>query len=175
MVRGKLRKRRQLEDPDTQGDSKRTYVKLKPHLLKKAIAGTGGIMARIARNAGCVYNTALEAFKNSDKKWEECRLELEMEKQRIGDAAEHTMHYLVSQRIDFPTARKASEFILSRQYKERGFGDESTLRIKSDNPLIEIQQNNIDISKLDLPLPIKVLILEAIEKFQENTPKLIEG
>jgi len=85
------------------------------------------------------------------------------------------MHYLVNQRLDFGVARKASEFILSRQYKERGYGEESTLKIKSDNPLVQINQNNIDISVLNLPLNIKVAILEAIEKHQQETVKLIEG
>jgi len=171
----KTRRTRRRKPTNGNGEDKRSYVKLTPRLLLKAIPGTGGVMGRIAKNAGCGYNTAVKAFESNEAKWDECRAEFAVEKQSIGDAAEHTMQYLVNQRIDFATARKAAEFILSRKFKDRGYGDVSTLKIESDNPLIQMNQNNVNIADLPLPLKIKVAILEAIEKYQKENLKLIES
>ena len=154
---------------------KRSYVKITPKKLKEAIKETGGVKQRIAKNAGCSYNTCIDALKNPHKKWDECRLELALEKQRIGDTAERTMHYLLTQRIDFGVAYRSSKFILSRQFKDRGFGDESILKIKSDSPLVQINNTHIDITVLKLPVKTKLEILNAIEVYNADQAKLIEG
>ena len=153
----------------------RSYVKITPKKLMEAIKDTGGIKQRIAKNAGCSYNTCIDALKNPHKKWDECRLELALEKQRIGDTAERTMHYLITQRLDFGVAYRSSKFMLSRQFKDRGYADESTLNIKSDSPLVQINNTHIDISMLKLPVNIKVQILNAIEVYNDEQTKLIEG
>ena len=129
MAKRKSLKRKVRQKKGVARVDKRSYVKITPKKLKDAIKETGGVKQRIAKNAGCSYNTCMDALKNPHKKWDECRLELALEKQRIGDTAERTMHFLVTQRIDYGVAYRSSKFILSRQFKDRGFGDQSTLNI----------------------------------------------
>ncbi len=163
------RKRKTKEQTKTR---KRSPYKITAIRLMKAIKESGGIKRKIAERLGCTYNTLLITLKREGANWDECRIALRLESERIGDLAEETIHDTMKQRLEMSTASRTAQWYLDRRHTDRGYGKKDQLTLEGgENPLQLQHQTIIPIDELDLPLKTKKEILIAMEKLETKKAK----
>ena len=132
----------------------------------KAIPGTCGIKIRIAETLDCSYNT-LNRYLNKEG-WDDVRQVYKDECEKIKDLAEETVHHCIEQRgghKELAVASKNARWLLGRRAKERGYGEETTVKHEGGEEPIKVEQSQkISIEDLDLPIETRKLILEAMKK-----------
>jgi len=138
----------------------------------RAIEGTGGIRKRIAERLRCHPSRIYNLLVKPD--WDDMRLALVDEEERISDLAEELIEYAIMDRTDVPTAVRASMWHLSRRRREK-YGDESKMVIEGGKNPIKTQSTTIAITvdTLDLPVEVRATILEAMEKKEREEENLL--
>ena len=91
-----------------------------------AIEGSAGILLTVAKRLQCTWDTA-QRWVN---KWEETKTALKNETEKVLDMAEGQV-YKAIQANDLQTAK----WVLSRKGKERGWGEDNSLKLVNDDPL----------------------------------------
>ena len=91
-----------------------------------AIEGSAGILLTISKRLQCTWDTA-QRWVN---KWEETKTALKNENEKVLDMAEGQV-YKAIQANDLQTAK----WVLSRKGKERGWGEDNSLKLVNDDPL----------------------------------------
>lgn len=135
----------------------------------KAIEGSGGVIALIARKLSMKYMATWTMIQNAP---EDIHKVIEREKEYVGDVAEVTVREMMEQRIDFGTAsRTALSILKSKRYADRGFEQEKQLTLQGGKKPIEINSNNlVSIDKLKgLPIEMRKSLLSEIEETEEET------
>lgn len=126
--------------------------------LKKAIRGSGGIKARVARRLEVTSVAITRALARPG--WEELAERFQMESERIVDESEKTIMDLVKQRDDLPTALGAAKLVLQSKGVVRGWRKESLTMVEG---AISVGHNVVNVDKLALPIEVRRRMLEAIE------------
>jgi len=126
-----------------------------------AIAHSFGVKSRIAEALGITTGSVNRLLKKDG--WEDVAVIYEEERDRVGDMAECTVFDIMLQRMDSSAALKAATWYLSKIHKKRGYDDKNVTIIEGGKNPIQVE-NKTDLETLDLPLEVRVAILEAIEK-----------
>lgn len=92
----------------------------------EAIEGSAGILLTVSKRLQCTWDTA-ERWVN---KWEETKTALKNENEKVLDMAEGQVLKAV-QGGDLQTAK----WVLARKGKERGWGEDNSLKLVNDDPL----------------------------------------
>ena len=92
----------------------------------EAIEGSAGILLTVSKRLQCTWDTA-ERWVN---KWEETKTALKNENEKVLDMAEGQVLKAV-QSGDLQTAK----WVLARKGKERGWGEDNSLKLVNDDPL----------------------------------------
>lgn len=92
----------------------------------EAIEGSAGILLTVAKRLQCTWDTA-QRWVN---KWEETKTALKNENEKVLDMAEGQV-YKAIQANDLQTAK----WVLARKGKERGWGEDNSLKLVNDDPL----------------------------------------
>lgn len=91
-----------------------------------AIEGSAGILLTVSKRLQCTWDTA-QRWVN---KWEETKTALKNEGEKVLDMAEGQVLKAV-QAGDLQTAK----WVLARKGKERGWGEDNSLKLVNDDPL----------------------------------------
>lgn len=147
----------------------RQYVALTPMQVIKALPGTRGIIARLARNLGCSYGAARNAVQghsHQGKAWEQVRKAYDDECEQFGDDAEDAIQDALTQRLDISTAARTGLAVAKMKLRHRGYVERTEVTHEGGvNPIrMETKHTLVDIEKLGLPLEVRKQILEAMEK-----------
>lgn len=138
----------------------------------KALPGTGGIKKDIAERLGVGWGALHEALKR--KGWDDMRKAYQEECETLVDIAEQTIRYTIEQRLDIGQARQASQWYLERKAPERGYKNESKLKVEGGDHPIQIEPV-FSIDSLNLSIDLRRQILEAIEKKEIEQLELKEN
>ena len=138
----------------------------RPHVTKgafvKAARGSCGNRGWIAKRLGVAPTSIYRLLERED--WEDMRKVVAEEEDEMIDLSQSALRDAIEQRLDMGTASRTAQWYLQRKAKHLGFGEESkVVHEGGDNPL-QVQTNTIPIEALGLPIEIRRLILEAIEK-----------
>lgn len=137
-------------------------LKISEKVLRKAIRGSMGVKALVAKSLGVSWN----AVDNAIKRYPACRKLLKAEQEAVGDLAEKAIIDSLTQRVDLATASRTAQWLLSRaRYKDRGFEDlAKKLQVEGGKNPLKIQQMSLNIDALGLPIEVRRQILSAIER-----------
>lgn len=125
--------------------------------LEKAIHGSFGVVTRIAKKLDVTPHTVYQHLK---KKGNEDLLELfKHEAEGFVDRAEQTVMDSMENGLDTRTAFNAARFVLDRKGKERGW----TKPDPAAKQPINVTANFVDLSKVALPLDMRMSLLAKIE------------
>lgn len=92
----------------------------------EAIEGSAGILLTVSKRLQCTWDTAQRWI----NKWEETKTALKNEGEKVLDMAEGQV-YKAIQANDLQTAK----WVLARKGKERGWGEDNSLKLVNDDPL----------------------------------------
>lgn len=135
--------------------------------LKKAIAGSGGILNRIAKRLSVTRGRVCKML----DKWPDAQVAMEQERETVLDLAEGTIHEMMMQRIDFREAAANARWYAEKRGEKRGYAPRKTVTIEGgDKPLRVQNETLLPLDKLDLPIEVKRQILDAMEAY-ENLQK----
>ena len=131
----------------------------------KAIKGSFGNINVIATRMNRPYSTVYVWIKQGPDYIQEMMRE---ERERLVDIAEQTNVEMMLQRIHFPTAIRASHFVLTRhpQAEQRGYKEKSEVTIQGGKNPIQFQNEHIlSIEKLKtIPIDVRKKMLYEIEE-----------
>ena len=154
--------------------ARRIQYKASPERMIKAIDGSGGLKRVIAERLGCSYSTVDDALRKEGEEWDDVRLALKIERERIGDIAEETVAETMVQRLDLSVASTTARWYLDRKHRDRGYGKEEKITLEGGkNPLRIENQTLVPIGELELPLETKKEILKAMEKWERKKRELL--
>ncbi len=124
-----------------------------------AIEGSGGILIRIAERLNVPYTALTYVLRKED--WADVKCKLFEEQERLADVAENR----IWREIEFgdpEVATKNARWVLSRyRFRARGYGEQDQKITVGGGDPIQVQQTNLTIDALDLPLEVKKMILDA--------------
>lgn len=145
--------------------------RLTPHLLLRAIPGTGGLKSKIAEKIGCERNTVHHALREkTGRAWDRVRQAYDDECQRIGDVAELTLQEVIQQRLDLAQASQNARWYLSKKHKDRGYEEEGKMTVQGGKTPVKITvTKELEVDKL--PLELRRKILAEMEKAAEAEEK----
>ena len=113
----------------------------------KAIRDSFGNVSVIAHKLDRPYSTVSNYIRKAGDDIQEA---MRVEKERMVDIAEQTNVEMMMQRIHFPTAIRASHFILTKHpdAEKRGYKDKSQLSIQGGKPIRVEHKHIMSIDKL---------------------------
>lgn len=157
----------------TPPDKRRARNRITPKLLIRAIKGTAGSISEIARRLQ--VNRASVSFCIRSKYgegWDRVRKAYESECESVLDLAEKTVVRLIKQKKDLTESGKNSRWILEKKRRQT-FGDSKTVILEGGDKPLSVQQSNVITLDVIEKLPIKVkrMILQEIEKAQDQADK----
>ena len=136
---------------------------LTPEMVLKAIPDTFGNISVIAARLHRPYSTVCGWMKKAPDYVKEAMRE---EQERLVDIAEQTNLEMMTQRIHFPTAVRASHFILTRhpEADKRGYKDKTELTVQGGKNPIQLQNKHIvSVAQLkNIPLKDRKRLLEEM-------------
>jgi len=122
------------------------------------LVDSGGIKAEIAESLG-VSRAAVEfCLAREGSVWDAVREKYQEECDDVIDAAQSTIKWMIEQRLDLALAERASRWYLEKRLEEFTPKQSVTVETKSF----------VSINQLDLPLDIRRLILDAVEKAEKD-------
>ena len=148
---------------------RKSRSRLPKRTVRRAIEGSYGNKKTIQERLGCAYSS-IDGLLNR-KGWEDLKEQFEFEKERLNDLAEDVLVETMEGGAHPAVASANARWVLERLGKSRGYGKEETVNIQGGDRPITVE-HTIPVENLDLPLPVRRMILEAIER-QEM--KMIEG
>jgi len=132
-------------------NSKKPIIR-KPHLTERqmlrGIENSLGNISVIARKLDRPYSTIKNYLKKHAS--ENVKEAMRVEQEKMVDIAEQTNVEMMTQRIHFPTAIRASHFILTKHpaAEQRGYKDKSELSIQGGKPIRIEHEHILSIEKL---------------------------
>ena len=147
-------------------------AKITPARLMRAIQGSAGIKRVIAEKLDVTYSSIWDVLHNPKTKWDDCRAAIKIEEELVGDIAEETVRESMQQRIDMSVASTTARWYLEKRRKS--FEPKSRMTLEGGKTPLQVQQTYIPIGKLNLPLAVKVQVLEAMEQYQEENGGLTD-
>lgn len=129
-----------------------------------AIEGSGGIIQLIADRMGCTWETVRRYLQNPDPKWDRVRVAYNSAVEAGIDTAESTIIEMIGQRKDLAVAAQTARWFLGHK-RANIYGEKATV---THEGTVRVNQLNVTLDTLDLPLDVKRMILEKMDAKEEE-------